>query len=201
MPPKNHDRVSHKLSWLLRHGAREASLAMDAAGWASIDDVLSIVGVSRAVLDDVVRENNKSRYELRGNTIRACQGHSLAGTPVTLDALEASWELDTRAEPIWHGTNLGALAAIAAKGLLPGERTHVHLAGGTDSKVGKRAGVDVLLSVDPTRLRAAGVHLYRSANGVILARAVPPACFAGLRAESRAAREREHELKRLFGFA
>ncbi|MFO0647211.1 MAG: RNA 2'-phosphotransferase [Polyangiales bacterium] len=144
------------MSWLLRHGAREAKLSMDAAGWASIDDVLSIVRVPRPVLDDVVRENNKSRYELLGDRIRACQGHSLAGTPVTLEALEASWTLDARVEPVWHGTHAGALASIAAEGLLPGERTHVHLAGETDSKVGKRAGVGVLLPHRPRALAGRG---------------------------------------------
>ncbi len=194
-----HSRVSHTLSWLLRHGANEAKLAMDAAGWASLDDVLAIVRVPRGVLDDVVRENNKSRYEVRGGLIRACQGHSRAGTPVTLEALEASWALDPRDEPVWHGTRVAALPSIAAEGLLPGDRTHVHLAGATDSRVGKRAGVDVLLRVDPTRLRAAGVSLHRSPNGVILARVVPPGCITGLRAESHAARAKAPELERLFG--
>lgn len=200
MNPNDLSRVSHKLSWLLRHGARESKLAMDTAGWASIDDVLSIVRVPRPVLDAVVRDNNKSRYELRGDRIRACQGHSLDGTPVTLEGLEASWAVDPRSEPIWHGTSVDALTSIASQGLLPGERTHVHLAGETNSKVGKRAGVDVLLRVEPDELRAAGVTVFRSPNGVILARAVPPSCITDLRGESRRARDQEHQLRRLFNF-
>lgn len=200
MNPNDLSRVGHKLSWLLRHGARASKLAMDTAGWASIDDVLAIVGVPRAELDAVVRENNKSRYELRGDQIRACQGHSFEGTPVTLEGLEASWAVDPRSEPIWHGTNLGALASIAAQGLVAGERTHVHLAGETNSKVGKRAGVDVLLRVEPDRLRAAGMTVYRSPNGVMLVRAVPTSCITDLRAESRKARDQEHALLGLFGF-
>ena len=82
--------------------------------------------------------------------------------------------------------------------LLPGERTHVHLAGATDSKVGKRAGVDVMLRIDTGRLRAAGLTLYRSSNGVLLVRAVPPGCIGGLVAESRKARDQEHALRALF---
>lgn len=199
MNPDETSRVSRTLSWLLRHGANEAGLAMDPAGWAQIDDVLRVVRVARAVLDEVVRENNKSRYELRGAQIRACQGHSQKGTPVTLEALEASWSVDPRDEPVWHGTNVAALPAIASEGLIAGERTHVHLADDTDSKVGKRAGVDVLLSIDPARLRAAGVTLYRSPNGVILARAVPPGCITDLRAETRKARADERRLRALFG--
>ncbi len=198
MNPKEVTRLSHTLSWLLRHGANEAGLAMDEAGWARVDDVLKKARTTRAALDVAVRENNKSRLEVRGELIRACQGHSRAGTPVTLEALEASWALDARDEPVWHGTALAAVEPIAREGILPGERTHVHLAAETDSKVGKRAGVDVLLRIDPARLRAEGVGLYRSANGVLLARRVPPGCIAGLRAETRRARDEEARLRALF---
>lgn len=198
MDDKKITRVSHTLSALLRHGANEAGLAMDAAGWAAIDDVLRKARIDRATLDAVVRENNKSRLEVRGERVRACQGHSRANMPVTLDALEASWEVDPRDAPVWHGTGVDALASIAREGLLPGERTHVHLAGATDSKVGKRAGVDVMLEIDTGRLRAAGLTLYRSSNGVLLVRAVPPGCIGGLVAESRKARDQEHALRALF---
>lgn len=199
MTPDELSRIGHHLSWLLRHGANESGLAMDAAGWASIDDVLRVARVSREALDEVARENRKARYELREGRIRACQGHSREGTPVTLEALEASWSVDPREEPVWHGTSLAALEGIAAEGLLPGARTHVHLAEETDSPVGKRAGVDVLLRVDPSRLRAAGISLYRSPNGVLLARAVPRGCVTDLRAETRKARAQEGRLRALLG--
>lgn len=201
MHPKEVTRLSHALSWLLRHGANEAGLAMDEAGWARVDDVVAKAKTTRAALDVAVRENNKSRLEVRGELIRACQGHSRAGMPVTLEALEASWAIDPRDEPVWHGTSLAAVEPIAREGILPGERTHVHLAAETDSKVGKRAGVDVLLRIDPVRLRAEGVGLYRSANGVLLARQVPPGCITGLRAETRRARDEEARLRALFGHA
>ena len=201
MQPKEFKRLSHALSWLLRHGAGESGLAMDEAGWARIGDVLAKVRATRDALDEVVRHNDKSRLEVRGERIRACQGHSLANMPVTREALEASWALDPRDEPIWHGTSLAAVEPIAREGILPGERTHVHLAGETDSKVGKRGGVDVLLRVDPARMRAEGVGLFRSPNGVLLARRVPPSCVTGLRAETRRAREDEARLRGLFGRA
>ena len=55
----------------------------------------------------------------------------------------------------------------------------------------KRAGVDVLLRVDPARRRAEGFGLFRSPNGVLLARRIPPGCITGLRAETRRARAEE----------
>jgi putative RNA 2'-phosphotransferase len=128
MHPKEMKRLSHALSALLRHGAGESRLAMAAAGWARIDDVLAKTRATREALDAVVRENNKSRLEVRGERVRACQGHSLAGMPVTLEALEASWTLDLRDAPVWHGTSVAAAASIAREGIVAGERTHVHLA-------------------------------------------------------------------------
>ncbi|MFO0625014.1 MAG: RNA 2'-phosphotransferase [Polyangiales bacterium] len=171
-------RLSHTLSERLRHAP--GALPMDAAGWVPVDALLADLKVSPADLDAVVRENNKSRFTVHDGKIRACQGHSLAHTPVTREALEASWARDTSGEPLWHGTALGALAPIARAGILPGERTHVHLAPATDSAVGKRAGVDALIRVDPDALRRKGIDVFVSDNGVRLAREVPPDCITGV---------------------
>jgi putative RNA 2'-phosphotransferase len=198
MNPHDITRVSKELSWLLRHGAGEQGLAMDAAGWVSIDEVLRKLRIPRATLDEVVAKNNKSRLQVEGGRIRACQGHSRAGMPVTLDALEASWVLDTRDDAIWHGTNLDALASIAKEGLLPIDRTHVHLAEGLDSSVGKRANVAVMLKVEPPRMRAEGIGLYRSPNGVLLARRVPPSCITDVRCVSARAKREEPQVRALF---
>src|SRR5262245_52781333 len=101
-------RASKQLSWLLRHGAPSEGISMDAAGWVAIADVLGALRISRGQLDEVVRENNKSRLEVRGDRIRACQGHSREGMPVTEDALEASWEPHKGAASLWHGTHTEA---------------------------------------------------------------------------------------------
>jgi putative RNA 2'-phosphotransferase len=191
------NRGSHKLSWLLRHGASEAGLDMDAAGWADVGDVLRTLGMSRAALDNAVRENNKARFDVRGGRIRACQGHSLAGTPVTLEALEASWERYEGDGPVWHGTRAATVGSIAREGILPGERTHVHLAEALDSTVGKRANVEV----SPARLSAAGVGLFVSPNGVLLARSVPPVAIVGLRCMTDRARRQGDALSALLAAA
>lgn len=192
-------KASKKLSWLLRHGAEEAGVAMDAAGWVAVSDALKVVKIGRAELDLVIAENNKSRLEIAGDRIRACQGHSREGMPVTLEALEASWDLHEGRESIWHGTHVAAARSIGREGILPGERTHVHLADGTESRVGKRANVDLLIEVSPDRLRAAGFPIYRSSNGVLLCRRVPPEAFIGLAPVSSAAKSAEERLREELG--
>ncbi|MEZ4317789.1 MAG: RNA 2'-phosphotransferase [Myxococcota bacterium] len=187
-------RKSKKLSWLLRHGANEAGLPMDAAGWASIADVLRHTGLSRRQLDQVVAENNKQRLEVRGDAIRCSQGHSTENMPVTRAALEASWTRVARAAPLFHGTRLDLVEPIVREGLHPMARTHVHLADSPTSTVGKRASVAVLLEVDPVRLDGVWV----SSNGVYLARSVPPAALVGFRALTRRAKAEEPRLRGLF---
>jgi putative RNA 2'-phosphotransferase len=242
-------QTSKKLSWLLRHGAREAGLPMDEAGWVAIADLLAHLRLDRARLDELVATNSKNRLQIDGPRIRCCQGHS-NNSGVTAAALEASWVEHRDDALIWHGTTVEAVPAIAGEGLLPQARTHVHLAPTPASTVGKRAQVavraargeirhaaslglsdeggvaetrstpgttsfrllaldenpgarrrvgfhHVLLGIDPTRVRAAGVTIYAAPNGVILARRIPAASIVELRAMTKRARAQEPALRRL----
>ena len=191
-------KLSMKLSWLLRHGANETGLQMDNAGWAEVASVRRELRIDEEQLQQVVRENNKSRLQLENGRIRACQGHSPSGTPVTLEALEASWKPFEGAGVIWHGTNIDALVAIARDGLLPMGRTHVHLAETEESKVGKRANTPVLLAVSVEKLVTAGLSVFVSQNGVLLVRRVPVTAIVDLDTRSRAATARASELRALF---
>ncbi len=199
MNDQNISRLSKKLSWLLRHGAGETGLGMDAAGWVPIDEMLRQLGASRASLDEVVAMNNKSRFDVLEGRIRASQGHSAAGMPVTREALEASWATFDGDDSIWHGTQPKSVASIASEGLLPARRTHVHLAASLDSVVGKRSNVGVMLEVSVAKLRAEDIEVYVSPNGVVLTRRVPPVAVVGMRMLSRRAKRCEAELRALFG--
>jgi putative RNA 2'-phosphotransferase len=176
--------ASKKLSWLLRHGASDAGVAMDADGWAKIDDVLRVVRVPRAMFEQVVAQNDKKRFEVDGEFVRACQGHS-SGV-VSTEAMEASWaELEASEGLVWHGTSVDAIDGIAKRGIVSVSRTHVHLAESTNSTVGKRANVDVLLGVSIAAMRSCGERLWKSPNGVILARHVPASAIVTVRSATR----------------
>jgi putative RNA 2'-phosphotransferase len=191
--------LSKRLSWLLRHGANEAGLAMGPAGWSEVDDVLQLLAITRAELDHAVRNNDKGRLVVDGSRIRACQGHSLDGTPVTREALEASWQQVAPAGALWHGTRVAAVEGIAREGIRSGERTHVHLAASPDSHVGKRSAVDFLLEVSPVRLDGEGISIFRAPNGVVLVRHVPSQAVIDLRPTSKAGRAAEQEALRSMG--
>lgn len=192
--------LSKRLSWLLRHGAGESSLAMDEAGWAEITDVIELLAITRSQLDEAVRTNDKGRLVVAGSRVRACQGHSLIGMPVTLEGLEASWEPVVPSDSLWHGTRTDAMDGIAEHGILPGGRSHVHLAPHQDSTVGKRSSVDFLIEVSPPRLATLGILIYHAPNGVLLVRSVPVSAIVSLRpltTHARAAGSGVRELRGL----
>ena len=182
---------SKRLSWLLRHGAGEVGLDMDSAGWVSIEEVLAHERIDRRTLELIVRSNTKNRIQLRGERVRACQGHSTVGMPITLEGLESSWALYDRGPHVWHGTLLTALPSIRREGIVAQSRTHVHMAKDPSSKVGKRSMVQAVLAVSVDRMKQADRSLWEAPNGVILARWVPPECIdgalpVGQKAQSRA---------------
>jgi len=193
-----HDKkISKKLSWLLRHGAAEAGIEMDPAGWVEVDAVLAYLRLSPEVLRGIVETNTKQRLQLEASKIRACQGHSLEGTAVTLEALERSWTPFTGPR-LWHGTSLDAALVIAREGIEARQRTHVHCTSTPDSNVGKRANVAVLLGIDAARLHEQGYPPFAASNGVVLVRFVPAQCVVEVTACTARAREATKLLRDAF---
>ncbi|PTA66893.1 RNA 2'-phosphotransferase [Deinococcus arcticus] len=164
----NDRTLSKRLSYLLRHAPHEAGLTLAPGGWVPLAPLLACLGVTRADVQRVVATNDKARFSLRGDQIRANQGHSV---PVDL-------ELQPLPPPgvLYHGTHPGALAAIRQQGLTPRGRHHVHLSADpeTAARVGARRGQPVVLTVRAGAMHGAGHFFYRSENGVWLADAVPP---------------------------
>ncbi|MEU8681284.1 RNA 2'-phosphotransferase [Streptomyces sp. NPDC048611] len=166
-------RLSKYLAKHLRHEPERIGLALDAQGWVPVAELMTAAAqhgfpFSRAELAAVVADNDKQRYTLDGDRIRANQGHSV---PVDLDLPPA--------EPpslLFHGTVARSVAAIRDEGLRPMSRHDVHLSPDreTATRVGARRGRPVVLTVDSGAMHRAG-HVFRvSANGVWLTRRVPP---------------------------
>jgi putative RNA 2'-phosphotransferase len=172
-------RVSKRLSFVLRHRPESVGLTLDAAGWVDVDALLAALAssgllLSRADLDHVVVTNDKQRFAFdpTGSRIRASQGHSVD--------IGLGYAAEIPPDVLFHGTVVRFLPAIFAEGLRPGKRHAVHLSPdvATARTVGARRGRPVVLRVDAAGLVAAGGTFSRSANGVWLVGAVPPAYLA-----------------------
>lgn len=170
--------LSKKLSYLLRHGAAEAGLAMQPDGFVLLSELLALPQMRRATtaeVREVVATNDKQRFMLRDDPdgavwIRANQGHTLRA----LDDEALLVEVTDPAElPVCvHGTQRRHIGAIRRQGLSRMARNHVHFAAGLPGAGGVISGMrstsEVLIYLDVPAAMSAGLRLYRSANGVIL---------------------------------
>ncbi|AOP50804.1 RNA 2'-phosphotransferase [Streptomyces lydicus] len=167
-------RLSKYLAKHLRHQPQRIGLTLDAQGWVPVDELLSAAShhgfpFSRAELAAVVAGNDKRRYTIEGDRIRANQGHTV---PVDLDLPQA-----VPPAHLFHGTVARSLAAIREEGLRPMSRHAVHLSPDreTATRVGARRGRPVVLTVDAGAMHRAGHVFQVSANGVWLTSGVPAA--------------------------
>ena len=123
-------RISKRLSYVLRHRPDSIGLTLGDDGWIGIDALLAGLAahgtdLSRDRLARIVAANDKQRFTIDGDRIRANQGHSV---PVDL-ALPPV----TPPEVLYHGTATRHLGAIFHEGLRKGSRHHVHLSADADT--------------------------------------------------------------------
>lgn len=166
-------RISKYLAKHLRHRPERIGIELDAHGWVEIDALLAATAahgfpISREELEEVVARNDKRRFMIDGDRIRANQGHTV---PVDLD-------LPVVEPPplLYHGTVARNLPAIRMEGLRRMARHHVHLSPDRETAraVGARRGEPVVLVVEAGAMHAAGHEFRVSANGVWLVHHVPP---------------------------
>ncbi|MFE7539909.1 RNA 2'-phosphotransferase [Streptomyces platensis] len=172
--------LSKYLAKHLRHEPERIGITLDAQGWVPVAELMAAAArhgfpFTREELAAVVAGNDKQRYALDGDRIRANQGHSV---PVDLDLPPA-----VPPAHLFHGTVARSVAAIREEGLRPMSRHAVHLSPDreTATRVGARRGKPVVLTVDAGAMHRAG-HVFRvSANGVWLTSRVPAPflCFPG----------------------
>ena len=168
--------LSKFLSYVLRHKPDEIGLALDAQGWASLDELIQKANAhSRAFTRDdllrVVAKSDKQRFALSDDQtrIRANHGHSLTIDMAIKSAVPPA--------VLFHGTTIRFLDSILAEGLEPQSRQLVHLSETVEQaqKVGERHGKPIVLKVDAAALCANGVLFYPSQSHVWLVERVPPA--------------------------
>jgi putative RNA 2'-phosphotransferase len=175
MNEKQRTKISKFLSYVLRHEPQSIGLALDASGWAVVDDLLARCAsaghpISMEQLDEVVRTNEKKRFTFSDDRrkIRASQGHSVE--------VELGYAPSEPPVVLYHGTAEQFLPSIRATGLVKGNRHHVHLSANmqTARMVGDRRGRSVVLTIRAADMFQSGHLFFISDNQVWLTDHVPP---------------------------
>lgn len=164
--------LSRFLSLVLRHKPEEIGITLDANGWVDIDVLIKALNksggnVTRNSINKTVQTDNKNRYSIQGNKIRANQGHSVK---VDLELAEIK-----PPQILYHGTPHKFVSVIMDEGLKKMKRHHVHLSSDTKTaeQVGTRRGEAVILIVDALKMHNDGYKFFHSENGVWLTDHVP----------------------------
>ena len=186
-------RISHALSWVLRHQALNLGLPITKDGFVPVALLMQhshprLQGLNLPQIEKVVQTNDKQRFKLEEKSvadfegkvqleepflcIRANQGHSIPG----IDAAALLQLLTTdelAAIPtIVHGTYEDAWNVIQKKGLSKMGRTHIHCAAGLPGEDGVISGMrkssQIYIYINSTKCAQDGINFYRSDNGVLL---------------------------------
>jgi len=145
------------MSQLLRHGAENKGVEIDAGGWVLVADMLARKEFTKKActletIQHVVENNEKKRFELSKDLlkVRASQGHSIASVK-SADLLQKI-ENPFTYNKVVHGTMLEPLQIILKSGLNKMGRNHVHFAIGLPDneavKSGMRGNSEVIVEVN-----------------------------------------------------
>ena len=178
------NRLSHLMTYLLRHDPGAANLTMDGEGWVSIDEVVNAIKtrwnprmyswLSIEHVLAVALMDPKGRFEVRDGMIRARYGHNKSLN------VNIRYEVDNEVGTLYHGTTKDALTRIMHEGIKPMNRKYVHLV--LDLKdayeVAIRHSSDVvILKVNADCLRKSGQQVLIATDRVRLTSYVPPQCI------------------------
>lgn len=166
--------ISKSLSYWLRHRPENIGIVLDKEGWT---DILELIEKAKTELEftidelkEVVESNDKQRFSISkdGSKIRANQGHSVE--------IKMTFKEIAAPPVLYHGTVGKFMDSIKKKGLIPGNRHHVHLSKDqeTAEKVGSRRGTPIILKINAMKMQDDGFRFFISENGVYLTDHVPP---------------------------
>jgi len=166
-------KISKFLSLVLRHEPEAIGIALSDEGWVDIDVLLEACRssgrpIARTDLDAAVESNDKKRFTIEDDRIRANQGHSIS--------VDLSLEPVRPPQTLYHGTAKCFLESVISGGIKSMNRQHVHLSAdfATAVSVGKRHGQPIVLTIDSQRMYETGHQFYFSKNEVWLTNYVPP---------------------------
>jgi len=172
----NDDRrrmISKAMSYLLRHNPEKFHVLLDPEGFAHLDDLIKALGrkykgLTKEDVLEVVSKCEKGRFEINGEDIRACYGHSIS-TRINYKPIGPP-------EVLLHGTARRFVDEIMKEGLKPMDRQYVHLTVREDfaREVGRRRDRDpVILKVEARKAYMDGIKFYKANENFYLADYIP----------------------------
>ena len=190
----NHRWLSRYLCYVLRHNPQDLGIELDERGWTDVTVLLEKLSTVKHVrvnlveLERLALQDKRQRYSLRGDRIRANEGHTVGSIRLVHEQVEPP-------PLLFYGLSKEALAPILEAGALePGLGTTciddrivlAESAGEADHRSGCAQDEQPhVIVVEAARAARDGIAFYRSESGVYLCPRLPAEYFLDQRSDFR----------------
>lgn len=166
------ERLGRFISGALRHFPDDLGLAMNQHGWVDVDVLVDAMRTrykwsNKEKLFSIIESDEKGRYEVKGNKIRARYGHSV---DIDLDYPE-----NTLPE-LYYGASREEVDILLEKGIRPIKQRYVHLSTSVE-KAKEVASIHsedpVLLVINAEEAQNNGVSMLSATENIVLAEEIP----------------------------
>jgi len=167
-------KLSKRLSFVLRHHPEKIGIQLDQYGRVDLDELIQKFNehygnqINKSFIDQIIKQSDKQRYAIEGNTIRALYGHSMPVDPLAKPTMPPTH--------LFHGTSHAAASFIENEGLSKMERKFVHLSEDRKSamQVGQRRDSDpVILQISALDAAQDDFVFYPTKSGIWLVDEIP----------------------------
>jgi putative RNA 2'-phosphotransferase len=147
---------------------------MDENGWVDFDALVRVVSrkyrwANQWLVKAMIYSDEKKRYELKGNKIRARYGHSVK---VKLDDYPVAEE-----DLLYYGTGEEEAHRLLEIGIKPVNQTYVHLSTTIEKseEVARlRTDEPIILEIDARKAKEDGIRIIKVNDHIALAEEIPP---------------------------
>lgn len=166
------ERLGRFISGALRHFPDDLGLAMNQHGWVDVDVLCDAMKTrykwaNKEKLFSIIESDEKGRYEVKGNKIRARYGHSV---DVDLDFP------DNTLPELYYGASREEVDILLEKGIKPIRQRYVHLST-TVEKANEVASIHtedpVLLVINAEEAQKEGVRMLSATENIVLSEEIP----------------------------
>lgn len=167
------EKLGRFVSGTLRHFPESVGVEMDSHGWVDINAFCEIMKkryrwLRNEHLYALVESDEKGRYEIKGQYIRARYGHSV---DIELDYEESELPF------VYYGASPEEVDMLLENGIFPIKQRYVHLST-TLQKAIEVALVHtdnpIILQVDAEQAQKAGISFMLANEHIVLAERIPP---------------------------
>lgn len=164
------------VSGALRHFPTDIGVSLDQDGWADLDQLLEAIGSRRRYdwlekedLIALVETDEKGRYEIEDNKIRATYGHTIDVSP----------DLPKKVPPeeLYYGSSEEEAGRVEEIGLKPVNKNKVHLSEKSETALEvARASIDtpVLIVVKAKEAYEDGLDIRKAAKSLWVSEEISP---------------------------